>query len=238
VIPKIVLITGASRGLGARLVRSFLSQGWMVIGVARSSIDVWEGEADLLFERQSCDITDESMVKRLFSDIRKRHGRLDALINNAGAFSADLLLTASGDRFRMLLQTNLVGSHLITREAVKLMRPRGFGRVVNISSIAAVIPMAGNALYATSKAALESLAKGYAVEFKGGGVTFNSIRVSFVEDTNMVGALKSAARGSYEARLLVPEPLMIEEIMHALNFFISEDAPSITGQIITLGSPS
>ncbi len=234
---KVVLITGASRGLGRRLVDGFLADGWLVVGVARSPIEEWAGETDARFDRLVCDITDESMVKRLFSDIRKRHGRLDVLINNAGVFSSDLLLSASADRFGALLRANLVSAHVVTREAVKLMRPKGLGRVVSISSIAVAIPLTGNALYATTKVALESLMQGFAVEFRGSGVTFNSVSVSFLEDTGMVDALRPAARSIYEARLLAPAPLKIEEILHAVRFFTSDNASSITSQMITLGSP-
>lgn len=234
---RLVVITGASRGLGCRMVDGFLADGWLVVGVARSPVEQWVGEANPRFEQHVCDITDESMVKRLFSDLRKRHGRLDVLINNAGAFSSDLLLSASADRFGSLLRANLVSAHVVTREAVKLMRPKGVGRVVSISSIAVAIPLTGNALYATTKIALESLMQGFAVEFRGSGITFNSVGVSFIEDTGMVDALRPAARGSYEARLLAPTPLKIEEILHAVRFFTSNDASSVTGQMITLGSP-
>lgn len=235
---KIVLITGASRGLGCGLVRGFLADGWMVVGVARSPIETWAGETNARFERHICDITDESMVKRLFSDLRKRHGRLDVLVNNAGLFSSDLLLSASADRFSALMHANLISAHVVTREAVKLMRPKGVGRVVSISSIAVAIPLTGNALYATTKIALQSLMGGFAVEFRGSGITFNSVGVSFIQDTGMVHALRPSARGMYEARLLCPEPLNIEEVLHAVRFFSSDDASSVTGQMIALGSPS
>ena len=234
---KIVLITGASRGLGRRLADGFLADGWLVVGVARSPIEAWEGEVLERFERHVCDITDESMVKRLFSSLRKRLGHLDVLINNAGAFSSDLLLTTNANRFSALLLANLVSAQVVTREAVKLMRPKGVGRVVSISSIAVEIPLNGNALYATTKIGLESLMRGFAVEFKGSGITFNSVGVSFIEDTGMVGALLPAARASYETRLLTPKPLRIDEILHAVRFFVADDAAPITGQVIKLGSP-
>ena len=230
-------MTGASRGLGHRIAEAFLAEGFLVIGVARSPLDTWEGSSAELFERHICDITDESMVKRLFSDLRKRHGRLDLLVNNAGVFSSDLLLTASAERFANLLRANLVSAQIVTREAVKLMRPKGFGRVISISSIAATIPLTGNALYATTKVGLEALMQGFAVEFKGSGITFNSVAISFIEDTGMVNALNHAARANYESRLLEPHPLKIGEIMHALRFFLSEQAGAVTGQQITLGSP-
>lgn len=234
---KIVLITGASRGLGSRIAEAFLAEGCLVVGVARSPVEAWQGVVHESFERHVCDITDESMVKRLFSDLRKRHGRLDVLINNAGAFSGDLLLTASADRFGALLRANLVSAQVVTREAVKLMRPKGTGRVVSISSIATSIPIVGNALYATTKIGLEALMQGFAVEFRGSGITFNSVGVSFLEDTGMVDALPPAARASYEARLLVPNSLKIDEIMHAVRFFTADEAGAVTGQLIALGSP-
>mgnify|MGYP001599189149 FL=1 len=117
------------------------------------------------------------------------------------------------------------------------MRPKGFGRVVSISSIATSIPLTGNALYATTKLGLEALMEGFAVEFRGSGVTFNTVCVSFLEQTGMVDALRPEARANYESRLLVPRALRIEEIAHAVDFFVSGAASSVTAQVISLGSP-
>jgi 3-oxoacyl-[acyl-carrier protein] reductase len=234
---KVALVTGASRGLGRRIAEGFIDDGWVVVGAARSPTESWELGASEQFQPRVCDVTDESMVKRLFSEVRKGHGRLDALVNNAGAFSSDLLLSASADRYQSVLHANLVSAHVVTREAVKLMRPKGSGRVVSISSIAAAVPATGNALYATSKIALQALMGGFAVEFRGSGITFNSVAVSFLEGTGMVDALRPEARANYEGRLLAPHPLRIDEIMHAVRFLTSDDAASITGQTIALGSP-
>lgn len=236
-VGRVALVTGASRGLGRLIVDGLLSDGYQVIGVARSSLDDWTGGEVDGFDRHSCDVTDDSSVKRLFSDVRKRHGRLDVVVNNAGAFSSDLLLTASAERFSNVLRTNLIGAQIVTREAVKLMRPKAFGRVVSISSIATRIPLPGNAVYATSKVALEALMTGFAVEFRGSGITFNSVGVSFVDDTGMVDALRPEARASYEARLLQPHALPMGEVMHTIRFFLAGEAAAVTAQSITLGSP-
>jgi 3-oxoacyl-[acyl-carrier protein] reductase len=235
---RVVLVTGASRGLGRGIVEGLTNDDTIVIGLARSPLEEWDRPDAAGFEPHRCDVTDESQVKRLFSDIRKRHGRLDLVVNNAGAFSAQVLLSASGDRFSDLLRSNLVSAHLITREAVKLMAPKRSGRVVSISSIAAAIPMTGNALYASTKLALEALMRSFAVEFRGSGITFNSVAVSFLESTGMVDALRPEARASYEARLLVPAPLHIDEIVQAVCYFASPEARSVTGQLISLGSPN
>lgn len=234
---RVVLITGASRGIGRRIADAFLEDGHTVIGVARSPIGSWESPTSDRFEPRVCDVTDESAVKRLFSEIRKRHGRLDVLINNAGMFSSDLLLSASADRFASVLHANLISAHVVTREAAKLMKANGAGRVISISSIASSIALTGNGLYATSKVALEALMKSFAVEFRNSGITFNSVGVSFLENTGMVESLRPEARAHYEARLLAPTPLRFAEIMRAISFFASEDAGSINAQVVTLGSP-
>ena len=233
----VVLITGASRGLGRKLADKFLFDDWLVIGLARSPLQTWVGEEHPHFERYVCDITDESMVKRFFSSLRKQYGQLDVLINNAGIFSGDLLLSATSDRYSDLFLANVVSAQLITREASKIMRFKGGGRVISISSIAVDIPITGNTLYASTKSALECLMRGYAVEFKGSGITFNSVAISFVENTGMLDSLKPAARELYESRLLESAPLKIDEIMHVLCFLISDHSRPVNGQTISLGSP-
>lgn len=234
---RVALITGASRGIGRQLAGGLVAEGWTVVGLARSAVEQWEGEAHDRFERLVCDISDESAVKRAFSEVRKRFGRLDLLINNAGAFSGELVLMASGERFANVLRGNLVNTLVVTREAVKLMRSKGNGRVVGVSSIATQIPLPGNALYAASKLGMESLMRGFAVEFRGSGITFNHIAVSFLENTGMVEALKPEARAQYEARLLVPRGLKLDELLATIRFFAADEAATVTGQGIALGSP-
>lgn len=234
---RVVLVTGASRGLGRRLADGLADDDTVVIGLARSAIEDWERPEVEGFEPHVCDVTDESQVKRLFSDIRKRHGQLDLVVNNAGAFSGQVLLTASADRFAALMQSNLISAHLVTRESVKLMSPKRAGRVVSISSIAAAIPITGNALYASTKLALEALMRSFAVEFRGSGITFNSVAISFLEGTGMVDALRPEARAAYESRLLAPAPLHIDEIVQAIRYLASPSASTVTGQLISLGSP-
>jgi 3-oxoacyl-[acyl-carrier protein] reductase len=233
----VALVSGASRGIGAGLAHGLATAGYDVLGVARSTPESWSVAEDDLVSRFQCDISDESAVRRLYSSIRKSYGGVDLLVNNAGAFSGDLLTTLSADRMISILTSNLVGTQLMTREAAKIMRAQGAGRVVSISSIAASIAVVGNALYGTSKVAVEGLMRSYALEFKDSGVTFNSIALSFVEGTSMVDALKPDARASYEARLLVTRSLEMSEIVGTLGYLCSDHASSVTGQVILMGSP-
>jgi len=234
---RVALVTGASRGLGAEIAAGLVAGGYTVVGAARTAPDEWAAAPVADLHRKVCDVTDESQVKRMFSEVRKEHGRLDLVVNNAGAFSGDLLLMASAERFAAVLRGNLLSAQVVTRESVKLMRPKGFGRVVSISSIAASIPLVGNSLYASAKTAVVGLMRDFALEFRNSGVTFNSVAISFVEHTGMVDALKPEARASYEARLLVPRALDMSEVLGTIRFLASDDAGAVTGQVISLGSP-
>ena len=235
---RVALVTGASRGMGSGIAAGLAESGTTVIGVGRTPLEDWEQDDDGPVDRRICDITDESAVRRLFSEIRREHGRLDILVTNAGAFSAELLLTASSKRFAAVLQTNLLGAHVMTQQAVKLMRPQSTGRVVSISSIATAVPLVGNALYASSKVALDRLMRDYALEFAGSGITFNCLAISFFEHSQMLASVRPEARAAYEARLTIPQALEIREILAAIRYLTSEDARSVSGQVITFGDPT
>lgn len=235
---KSYLITGASRGLGAELARNLLDSGCQVIGLARSPIDTWMTPESESFIKYQCDLTDESMVKRTFSSIRKNNFSVDVVINNAGVFSSQLLQTSTSTHIIDVLNSNLLSALYVTREASKLMRSNGGGSVVSISSIATAIRIPGNSIYGISKVGLEELMRGFAIEYQDSGITFNSIRVSFLENTGMVSSLSDKPRQVYESRLLAPWVLTVSEVLNAVQFFQSNLANSITGQVLTLGSPN
>jgi NAD(P)-dependent dehydrogenase (short-subunit alcohol dehydrogenase family) len=230
-----VVVTGASRGVGAMVATALVERGHTVTGLARSAAADWE--CDERVARIECDIEDDSAARRAFSQLRKDGAGPDVLIHAAGAFSADLLAMASGARVTEILAANVSGAQNAIREAIKEMRRGNFGRVVALTSIAPRIPMPGNAIYGASKLALEHLVRSYAVELKGSGCTFNCLGLSFVEGTGMVDALRPEARASYEQRLAAPEGLDMTSVMHAIDFFILPEASAVTGQTVVLGGP-
>ena len=234
---KWIIVTGASRGLGSELAQILIENGHRVIGIARTSTDSWSVAPSDNYLQIQCDLTDESMVKRTFSEIRKRGISIGSLINNAGVFSSQLLQTSSSNHVKNVLNSNLISALLTTREVSKMMRSTGGGSVISISSIAVSIRIRGNSIYGVSKIALEELMRGFATEFRDSGITFNSLRISFVEDTGMVNSLATEPRKFYESRLLEPNALSVQEIYHAIQFFESNLARSITGQVLSLGSP-
>src|SRR5580765_6071590 len=126
-----VLITGVSRGIGAHLVSHYLAQRDIVIGCAR-------GAAPMTHERYihaQLDVSDESAVRRLLSDIRRRFGRLDVLINNAGVAAMNPVALTPAESARQIVATNLMGTFLFTQAGIRLLRRSVAGRIVNLTTV-------------------------------------------------------------------------------------------------------
>jgi 3-oxoacyl-[acyl-carrier protein] reductase len=231
-----IFITGTSRGIGKLLAMHYLQQGHTVIGCSRTEPE-WEAPSSGTYDHLLIDIGDESSVRQSFSIVRKRYGALQLLVNNAGTFSADMTALTNASTVTRIFQQNVVASFVVTREAVKLMRPAHFGRVVTISSIAVPIAAVGNAFYSASKAALVRISEVMALELKDSGVTLNTIGISFVEGTGMYEQSKPDALTGYRTRLTVERPISVEELAHGIDFFADENAGAINAQCLYFGGP-
>ena len=150
----VMLISGTSRGIGKYLAKYYVKKGFVVIGCSRKPLDYKMG-AD--YHHFCLDITDEKKVKEMFSFIRKKYGKLDVLLNNAGIASMNHSLLMPLETVRRILDTNVVGTFLFSREAVKIMKKNNFGRIVNFASIAVPLKLEGESVYAASKAAVITL---------------------------------------------------------------------------------
>ena len=229
-----VLIAGASRGIGAALADHYEAAGHSVVGVARADPDAWDVGPGVT--RVQCDLADERLVRKTFSALRKDGFVPWLVVHVAGLFSADLLLMASEQRVREVMDANFITAHNVFRESFRAMARAG-GRVVGLSSIAAGIPAQGNGIYAASKAALESLARSYALEARGTACTFNTVRVSFVRNSGMVDVLDDGARARYAERLIVPGDQDISVLVDVINLLASPSGAWTSGEVIRLGGP-
>ena len=161
-----VLVTGASRGIGAALVERFLAAGDQVFGCGRAAAD---GTATDRYTHYTADVADEQAVREMFGDIRRRAGGLDVLVNNAGIARMNLLpLTPPADA-RQIVETNVLGVFNCMHQAVRLMRRSAAGRIVNLTTVAVPLRLEGEAIYAASKAAVESLTRVTAREARPDG---------------------------------------------------------------------
>lgn len=168
---QVILITGTRKGIGKYLTHYYVDKGLQVIGCDLEAVD-YELKNYLHF---CLDVSDEINVKRMFTEIRKTYNRLDVLINNAGIASMNHVLLTPLKTVQKLLNTNFVGTFLFCREASKLMQKNRYGRIVNFSTEAVPLKVEGEAVYASSKAAVVSLTEILAKEVAGFGITVNAI---------------------------------------------------------------
>lgn len=173
---QIALITGSGRGLGRAIARALAREGAQTVITARSETEL-AAAADEIARlgpkpwTLAGDITDERHVETLFAEIKQRFGRLDLLVNNAGAFDGGSLDELSTEAWDKVLAVNLRAPFLCTRAALRMMKPQGRGRIINIGSISAQRVRPRSAPYATSKHGLWGLTQATALEGREYGVT-------------------------------------------------------------------
>src|SRR5438105_2915460 len=178
---KIALITGASRGIGRGIALAFAREGAKLVLTARTcdQLDAVAQEAAALSHAQTvahpADVSDERQVDELFAHVRSEFGRLDLLVNNAGAFDGGPLDQLSVEAWDRVINTNLRGPFLCTRAALRIMKPQQSGRIINIGSIAAQRVRPNSAPYAASKHGLWGLTQATALEGRDYGVTCGAI---------------------------------------------------------------
>ena len=134
-----------------------------------------------------------------------------------------------------MLQTNFLGPYLVTRTAAKMMMRRRFGRVVNISSVAVPLGSVGSGLYAAGKAATEQLAHSLARELSTNDITVNTLGVSIYGEAGMVEQMNPASLKKARTQLIKSGTLDIDEIVHAIDFFVSPLAAKVTSQTVYFG---
>lgn len=230
---QVMLITGTRKGIGKYLAHYYEGMGFQVVGVSRG-----EPDFDLENYRHFCaDVSDENTVRRLFTNIRKTHGRLDVLINNAGIASMNHILLTPLQTVHNIMNTNVVGTFLFCREAAKLMRKNQYGRIVNFSTVATPLKLEGEAVYAASKAAVLSLTEILARELAQFGITVNAVGPTPVE-TDLIRSVPREKMDRILAQQAIPRFGTFEDIANVIDFFIRKESEFVTGQNIYLGGVS
>lgn len=227
---QVMLITGTRKGIGKYLVHYYTEKGFHVVGCSRKDVDY-----EISNYRHFClDVSDEAKVKKMFFEIRKTHGRLDVLINNAGIASMNHFILTPLETVRKILDTNVIGTFLFCREAAKVMQKRRHGRIVNFATVAIPLKLEGEAIYAASKAAIISLTQILAKEVAPLGITVNAIGPTPVE-TDLIRAVPKEKLDALLDRQAIRRFGEFGDISNVIDFFIQPQSDFVTGQVVFLG---
>jgi 3-oxoacyl-[acyl-carrier protein] reductase len=230
---EVVLVTGARKGIGRFLAEHFGRRGALVVGCSRKAAD-WS--CDNVVHR-AADVTKEAEVRELVSAIQREFGRLDITINNAGVASMNHSLLTPASTVERILTTNFTGTFLVSRESAKLMQRRRYGRIVNLTSVAVPLNLEGEAVYASSKSAVETLTRILAHELGELGITCNAVGPSPIE-TDLIRGVPADKIDRITHRLAVKRLGRYEDVGNVVDFFVRRESDFVTGQVVYLGGVS
>lgn len=233
---QVAVVTGGARGIG-RAIGEGLAQRGCHIAVADINADEAHGTAMMLTSLGvkaigiKLNVSNSEEVKRVFEDIRKEFNRVDILVNNAGITRDGLLLRMKEEDWDSVININLKGVFLCSKEAIKGMSQQRYGRIVSLSSVAAFAGNPGQANYGASKAGIAGFTKTLAKEYASRGITANAVAPGFIQ-TAMTDILPEKVKE--EARRQIPLGRLgtVKDVADAVIFLASPDSGYITGQVI------
>ena len=232
---RIVLVTGATRGLGLTIAGGMAAAG-AVVGIngrdTERAREIAKSTPNAF--AASFDITDLDAATTVIDEIVARHGRLDCLVNNAAVRDRRALEEISPEDFRRLIETNLVSQYALSRVAVRHMAARGGGRLVFISSMVGPQSFQGDPAYVASKGGLEALMRALAVELGSKGIAANAIAPGFFATDGNAPFFAKPRIAELARRIPLGRFGRPDELVGAAIFLASDAASYITGQVLTV----
>ena len=223
--PRVVLITGGSRGIGLACAKHFAQLGDNVAVTYNSSPPPPE------FFGVKCDVTDTAQVDAAFTAVEAQFGPVQILVSNAGITKDTLLLRMSEADFADVVNANLTAAYRVCKRAIQGMLRAKSGRIILMSSVVAMLGSAGQANYAASKSGLIGLARSLARELGSRNITVNVVAPGPV-DTDMTAALSAERLADLAAAVPLGRTASVDEIAGVVTFLASPTAAYITGAVI------
>jgi 3-oxoacyl-[acyl-carrier protein] reductase len=236
-IGKTVLVTGSSRGIGAAIAHRLAEEGARVAVTYSSSPEgaekVLSGLPGMGHLKLQLHVNDEASVAAAFEEIAKNFGQLDGLVNNAGITKDQLILRMKAEDFQNVIDTNLKGTFLCTRAAVKMMIKARTGSIVNVTSVIGEMGNAGQSNYAASKAGIEGFAKSIAQEIGSRGVRVNCVAPGFIV-TDMTDVMTDAQKAAILTKVPLGTLGDTGDVAAACAFLLSSESKYITGHTLSV----
>ena len=236
---RVAIVTGGGRGIGRAVALRLAAEGANVAISYRSNDDAAQETAEAVREAGvECevfkgDVASPEDVQVLFEGVTDAFGRLDILVNNAGLTRDNLMLRMKEEEFDEVLRTNLGGTYLCTRAALRPMIRARWGRIVNVSSVVGLVGNAGQANYAASKAGIIGFTKSVAREVAQRGITANAVAPGYVE-TELTGRLPENVKEAIRTQVPMGRFGEAEEVAEVVTFLAGEGAGYVTGQTIAV----
>ncbi|WP_214477272.1 glucose 1-dehydrogenase [Mesorhizobium sp. dw_380] len=232
---RVALVTGASRGLGFAMAKALAENGATVIVNARDMDPLSAAAEKIGAEALPFDVADAATSRAALEGIVERHGRLDILINNAGIQHRSPLVEWEDEDFDRVIAVNLSACFRMMREAVRLMLPNKFGRIINTGSVAAILGRPTIHAYVAAKAGLHGLTRSTAAEMGRHGITINAIAPGyFATELNTALINDEAFTKWVEARTPAGRWAQPEELGGAVVFLASDAAAYVNGHVLAV----
>ncbi len=236
---RVAVVTGGTRGIGAAISRDLLERGGLVVAVyagndeAAATFAASLGNARERLSLHKADIGDPATCREIVGAALASHGRLDYLVNNAGLLVENSVRKMTVEEWDQAIAVNLSASFHLGQAALVPMLEQGFGRIVNISSVTAVMGNPVEAGYAAAKAGLHGLTRALALATARKGVTVNVV-IPGIFETDMTNGMDPAVQDQIKAMIPLGRRGQPSELSHAVMFLLDDQAAYITGSIITV----
>ena len=230
---KIVLVTGASRGIGLEAAKHFSKEGYKVIGTSRGDFNLGDLIGDESAISAQLDLMSKESIQNLFVKLKSEDLLPSVLVNNAGITKDQLFLRMKDDDWDDVIETNLNGLFRVTKAFIKPMVKNKFGRVINISSVAGLMGNSGQVNYSSSKSAMVGFSRSLAKELGSRNITSNVVAPGFIE-TDMTTFLNDDEKVKVSKNIPMKRFGTVQDVAKCIVFLASDEANYITGQTISV----
>lgn len=236
---KVAFITGATRGIGRAIALELANEGYNIALNYRTENEALEtlkkeiSELGVECYPVQGDVSKAEDSERMTKEIIEHFEQIDVLVNNAGITKDKLIQRMKEEEFTDVINVNLVGTFNITKNVIKYMTKKRYGKIINISSVVGISGNAGQSNYAASKAGIIGFTKSIAKELASRNITANAVAPGFIQ-TDMTNVLKDEIKEAIEGTIPLKRLGTAEDVAKVVKFLASDDSNYITGQVINV----